>query len=83
MQRTTKRRTSKRKKPASHVNHAKRVSLANLVRSVKIAPHVMHLAKKQHKLYRQPKLLFALACHACKRSACLWPTCKLWRKAAA
>ena len=77
--------TSKRRKTlASHVslaNRVNRVNLANLVVSVKSVPHVLQCMTKAHTRPRQPKLLLALACHASKRSACLWLTCKPWPKA--
>ena len=71
----------RRKKPASLVSHAER---ANLVLSVKSVPHATQRMKRPRKQpLQQHKPLHALACHAFKRSACLWLTCKRWRKAAA
>jgi hypothetical protein len=72
------------KKPAKHVSHANRVnhaSNANLVVSAKNVHHVTHRVMKRRKLRLQPKPQHALACHAFKRSHCLWPTCKPWPKA--
>jgi hypothetical protein len=74
---TTPQMSKPHKKPASHVSHANRVnhaSNANLVVSVKSALHVTHPVMKRRKLHLQPPP--ALACHAFKRSHCLWPTCK-------
>jgi hypothetical protein len=86
MQRMTTLHTSKRlKRPASHVSHANRVnhaSNANLAVIVKNARHVTHLVKMRSTQHQRRKPLPALACHAFKRSHCLWPTCKLWPKAA-
>ena len=82
------RQTNKRrKKPARNVNHVSHVSHAkrvNLVLSVKSVPHAKQRMKRPRKQpLQQYKPLHALACHAFKRSACLWLTCKRWRKAAA
>jgi len=73
------------KRPASHVSHANRVnhaSNANLVVSVKNVHLATHRVMKRSTQHQRPKLLPALACHAFKRSHCLWPTCKPWPKAA-
>lgn len=75
--------TSKRhKKPANHVSHANRVNHASNANLVVTAPRVTHLVKKCNTQHHRRKPLHAMACHAFKRSHCLWPTCKLWPKAA-
>ncbi len=77
---TTRQTNKRRKKPTCNVSLAKH---ANLVLNVKNAHHVTQHMKRPHKLHLQPQPPLALACHASKRSACRWPTCKPWRKAVA